>query len=197
MSKMPLFVTAVAVFSCAFGSAQEQSRREERALAKADEIARERQEILSTAESTMSRLREEVKESGKLIDEAYGYAVFATTNAAFIISGSGGKGVAQRQGGQQPVFMRMSSIGIGLGAGAENYNLVILFEDAATYERFIEGQWGFKGKAQSAAGDVGAVAAPAFQDGVALYHLTDKGLIANIDVSSIRFSRDGDLNASG
>ena len=50
---------------------------------------------------------------GELIDKAYGSAVFDTTKGGFIVSGAGGKGVAQRQGGREPVFMRVSSIGIG------------------------------------------------------------------------------------
>jgi hypothetical protein len=40
-------------------------------------------------------------------------------------------------------------------------------------------------------------ASTGFQDGVAVYHLSDKGLIGNIDVSGVKFSRDDDLNATG
>lgn len=187
-------VAVVAILGCALTTAQEPSKKEERDLAKAQEITQERQEILTMAQSTMTRLRGEVAESGALIDKAVGYAVFDATKGGLIVSGAGGKGVAQRAGGRDPVFMRMSSVGIGLTAGVESYKLVILFEDAATYEKFLEGDWGFEGDAQAAAGGAEAGASIAFRDGVAVYHLSDKGLIGNIDVSGVKFSKDDDLN---
>lgn len=190
-------VAVAAILGCALGSAQEPSKKEERQIAKAEEITRERQEILTMAQSTMTRLREEVPASGELIDTAQGYAVFDATKGGLLVSGAGGKGVAQRMGGRDAVFMRMSSIGIGLTAGAESYKVVILFEDPTTYAQFLEGDWGVKGGAQAAAGGADAGASTGFQDGVAVYHLSDKGLIGNIDVSGVKFSRDDDLNATG
>ena len=64
-------------------AAQEPSERE---VAKAQEVTRERQETLTMAESTISRLRQEAPESGELIDKAYGYAVFDATKGGLIIA---------------------------------------------------------------------------------------------------------------
>jgi lipid-binding SYLF domain-containing protein len=170
---------------------EEPSKRE---VAKAEELASERQDTLAMAASTMSRLREEAPESGELIDKAYGYAVFDATKGGLIVSGAGGKGVAQRQGGRDPVFMRMRSVGVGLTAGGETYKLVLLFEDSAAFEQFIEGQRDFKGSAEAVAGGAAAGAATRFEEGVAVYHLSDKGLLGNVDMSSVKFSKDDDLN---
>jgi lipid-binding SYLF domain-containing protein len=185
------FIAAAAILGCTLIGAQEPSKKE---IAKAEEVTQERQATLMMAESTISRLREESPESGELIDKAYGYAVFDATKGGLIVSGAGGKGVAQRQGGREPVFMRMRSVGIGLTAGAESYKLVLLFEDQANYEQFLDGERDFKGGAEAAAGGNAAGAATSFQNGVAMYHLSDKGLLGNIDISSVKFSRDKDLN---
>ena len=194
MSTARALLTVVGILGCSLLAAQEPSKRE---LAKADEIASERQETLMMAEATMSRLRQEAPESAELIDKAYGYAVFDAAKGGFIVSGAAGKGVAQRRGGQDPVFMRMRSVGIGLTAGGQSYKLVILFENSMAYDQFIEGQRDFKGAAQAAAGGAAAGAAPRFEDGAAVYHLSDKGLIGNIDMSSVKFSKDDDLNGAG
>jgi lipid-binding SYLF domain-containing protein len=191
MSTTRIVIAVAAILGCSLVAAQEPSERE---VAKAEEVTRERQEALMMAESTMSRLRQEAPESGELIDKAYGYAVFDATKGGLLVSGAGGKGVAQQRGGREPVFMRMRSVGIGLTAGAESYKLVLLFEDAANYEMFLDGERDFKGSAQGAAGGAAGGATTSFQDGVALYHLSDKGLLGNIDVSSVKFSRDEDLN---
>jgi lipid-binding SYLF domain-containing protein len=193
MSTLRSFFALIAVLGCTLALAQEQSERQ---LAKAAELSAERQEIITMAQSTMSRLRTEAPESAELIDKAHGYAVFDVTKGGLVVSGAGGRGVAQLQGGREPVFMRMRSVGIGLTAGGETYKLVALFEDAATYERFLDGGWDVGSEAQAAAGDAAVGAVTTFKNGVAVFHLSDGGLIGNIDVSGAKFSRDDDLNAS-
>jgi len=195
MSTIRSILALAALLGCTSVVAQEQSKREERQLAKAQELTTERQELITMAESTMSRLRMDAPESVELVDKAHGYAVFDVTKGGLIVSGSGGRGVAQLHGGREPVFMRIRSVGVGLTAGGENYKLIVLFEDAATYERFLKGGWNVGGGAQAAAGRSGVGAASSFEDGVALYHLTDAGLIGNVSVSGVKFSRDKDLNA--
>lgn len=196
MSTTRWILALIAIFGFTFAGAQEQSKHDERELAKAQELSGERQEIITMAQSTMSRLRTEAPESAELIDKAHGYAVFDITKGGLVVSGAGGRGVAQLQGGREPVFMRMRSVGVGLTAGGETYKLVVLFEDAATYERFVAGGWEVGGDAGVAAGRSGVGTATSFENGVALFHLTDGGLIGNIDVSGARFSRDDDLNTS-
>jgi lipid-binding SYLF domain-containing protein len=191
MTTTRMVIAVAAILGCSLVAAQEPSERE---IAKAQEVTRERQETLMMAEATISRLRQESPESGELIDKAYGYAVFDATKGGLLISGAGGKGVAQLRGGREPVFMRMRSVGIGLTAGAESYKLVLLFEDEANYEVFLDGERDFKGSAQGAAGGAAGGATTSFQDGVALYHLSDKGLLGNIDMSTVKFSTDDDLN---
>lgn len=156
-------------------------------------LVERRQEILDMSKTTIADLRDDAA-ARELIDDAYGYAVFDTTKGGFIVTGAGGTGVATRKNGSNPVYMHMGAGGVGLGAGLENYKLVILFENEDVYERFVDGQWAAGTSAQAAAGRDGAGVVGKFHNGVAVYHLTDKGVIAQADVTGVRFWPSDRLN---
>jgi lipid-binding SYLF domain-containing protein len=88
----------------------------------------------------------------------------------------------------------MGTGGIGLGLGAQRYQLIILFETEPYLDRFIEGGWNASASAQAAAGQEGVTLTSSFIDGVALFQLTDRGLMAQADVSGTRFWVIDDLN---
>jgi lipid-binding SYLF domain-containing protein len=155
--------------------------------------AERRAEILDMAKDTISAFRQD-RTANELLDQAYGYAVFDTTKGGFIVTGAGGTGAAMRKGGGSPVFMHLGAGGVGLGAGLENYKLVMLFEDKATYDKFVEGAWSAGVSAQAAAGGDGKAAVGKFVNGVAVYHLTDKGVIAQVDATGVKFWPSDRLN---
>jgi lipid-binding SYLF domain-containing protein len=159
----------------------------------ARELADRRQEILDMSKSTLDALRGD-QSAAALINSAYGHAVFDTTKGGFIVTGAGGTGVAMRKNGSNPVYMHMGAGGVGLGAGLENYKLVVLFENEETYDRFVDGAWTAGASAQAAAGRDGAAVVGKFVNGVAVYHLTDKGLIAQADVTGVKFWPSDRLN---
>jgi lipid-binding SYLF domain-containing protein len=159
----------------------------------ADTLAERRQEILDMSKGTIDALRKD-DAAKDLIDDAYGHAVFDTTKGGFLVTGAGGTGVAMRKNGSDPVYMHMGAGGVGIGAGIENYKLVVLFENEDVYKRFIDGQWAAGASAQAAAGDDGAAVVGRFHNGVAVYHLTDQGLIAQADVTGVRFWPSDRLN---
>jgi lipid-binding SYLF domain-containing protein len=156
-------------------------------------LAERRQEILDMSKAAINDLRKD-KSAAQLIDSAYGHAVFDTTKGGFIVTGAGGTGVAMRKNGSNPVYMHMGSGGVGLGVGLENYKFIVLFENEDTYKRFIDGEWSAGATAQAAAGRDGAAVVGKFNNGVAVYHITDKGLIAQADVSGVRFWPSDRLN---
>jgi lipid-binding SYLF domain-containing protein len=170
-----------------------EERREDRQEVAAAEMADRRQEILDMSRATISELRED-ESARRLIDEAYGHAVFDTTKGGFIVTGAGGTGVATRANGREPVYMHMGAGGVGLGAGIENYKLVLVFQNEETYRQFVDGAWTAGTSAQAAAGRDGAAAVTGFVNGVAVYHLTDEGLIAQADVTGVRFWPSDRLN---
>jgi lipid-binding SYLF domain-containing protein len=186
----PVAATALVLLGFAAALAQDSGRDSE---LDADSLEGRRQEILQMSEDTIEALRAD-KAAETLIDDAYGHAVFDTTKGGFIVTGAGGTGVAMRSAGRDPIFMHMGAGGVGLGAGLENYKLVILFEDEATYKKFVDGEWSAGVSAQAAAGRDGAAAVGRFVNGVAVYHLTDKGVIAQVDVTGVKFWPSDRLN---
>ncbi len=156
-------------------------------------LAAKRQELIDMSKSTIDALHKEPA-AKELIDSAYGTAVFDTTKGGFIVTGAGGTGVAMRKNGSNPVYMHLGSGGVGLGVGLENYKLIVLFENEDTYKRFIDGAWTAGATAQAAAGRDGAAIVGKFINGVAVYHVTDKGVIAQADVSGVKFWPSDKLN---
>jgi lipid-binding SYLF domain-containing protein len=91
--------------------------------------------------------------------------------------------------------MRMGSAGVGLGAGVQNYRLVILFETEAALNKFVDGSsWDAATSAQAAAGKSGVNVASSFVDNVAIFQLTNKGLMAQADLTGTRFWKSDELN---
>jgi lipid-binding SYLF domain-containing protein len=159
----------------------------------AEGLTARRQEIIAMSKSTIADMRED-ESFEALLDDAYGHAVFDTTKGGFIVTGAGGTGVAMRKSGGDPVYMHMGAGGVGLGAGLENYKLVVLFENEEVYKDFIDGAWTAGASAQAAAGRDGAAVVGKFVNGVAVYHLTDKGVIAQADVTGVKFWPSDRLN---
>ena len=185
-------LAALATVTLVGVSAQDRDHDDDDQVA-ASGLAERRQEILDMSKAALNELRKD-KSAAQLLDSAYGHAVFDTTKGGLIVTGAGGTGVAMRKNGSNPVYMHMGSGGVGLGAGLENYKFIVLFENEDTYKRFIDGEWSGGATAQAAAGRDGAAVVGKFNNGVAVYHITDKGLIAQADVSGVRFWPSDRLN---
>jgi lipid-binding SYLF domain-containing protein len=174
-------------------SAQEDRDDGDEDLVAASGLAERRQDILDMSKSAIAELRKDPS-AKELVDDAYGHAVFDTTKGGFLVTGAGGTGVAMRKNGSNPIYMHMGAGGVGIGAGLENYKFIILFENEDVYERFIDGEWSAGATAQAAAGRDGAAVVGKFVNGVAVYHITDQGLIAQADVTGVRFWPSDRLN---
>jgi lipid-binding SYLF domain-containing protein len=156
-------------------------------------IAR-RNEIDARGKMALDDLLAQHESARKLFDQAAGYAVFTVTKAGFFVTGASGTGVAVDKRTGHRTYMRMGSGGIGIGIGAQRYSLVILFQGQEQVDRFVRGGFNAKTTAEAAAGQSGAAASSSFVQGVAIYQLTSKGLMAQADVSGTRFWPIDELN---
>ncbi len=153
-----------------------------------EELQARQLEIDTRSQAALDGLLETNEGAKILFEQAAGYAVFDVTKAgAFLVTGAGGSGVAINKDTGDRVYMRMGSGGVGFGIGAQQYALVIMFEDLPHLERFMDGGWDSSATAQAAAGQEGINLTSSFIDGVAFFQITDKGLIAIADVSGTRF----------
>ena len=145
-----------------------------------------RQEIDSNAQIVLDDLLKQ-ENARSLYDRAVGYAVFTVTKGGFIVSGGGGNGVAVDKATGQRTYMRMGTAGVGLGIGGQRYSLIMLFETKDRLDKFIAGGWDSRATAEAAAGKEGVSVQSSFFDGVAFYQITEKGLMAQADVSGTKF----------
>jgi lipid-binding SYLF domain-containing protein len=161
----------------------------------APRIDARREQINENAQAALDKLFAQQPSARRLFDQAAGYAVFGATKAAFLfVSGGAGSGVAVDKHSGKRTYMRMATGGVGLGVGAQTFDLVILFQGEGQIERFVRGGWNATTGAAAAAGQSGVAAASSVVNGIAVFQLTDKGLLAQADVSGARFWRFDQLN---
>ncbi|MGD8440824.1 MAG: YSC84-related protein [Holophagae bacterium] len=129
-----------------------------------------------------------------LYDSAYGWAAFDNLKVAFGISGGAGNGVAVNKQTGERTYMKMGTGGIGIGLGGQSYQVLFFFQDRRTFERFLDEGWTADASAQAAAGTEGANAATGFVNGVAVWQMTEKGLMASADVSGTKYWINKKLN---
>jgi lipid-binding SYLF domain-containing protein len=176
------------------GDSKADSKAESKAAAEASKAAATRERVDANAQETLKELFEENEGAKKLYDKAAGYAVFSGTKAGFVVSGGGGVGVAVDKKTRQRTYMKMGSAGVGLSFGARRYDLVILFETPKHLANFVQGGWDSSATAEATAGTESKGVGSTFFEGIAIFRMTNRGLMANADVSGTRFWVAEDLN---
>jgi lipid-binding SYLF domain-containing protein len=158
--------------------------KEESKRVKIDEVAKE----------TLDKLFAENAKAKSLHDESVGWAVFDNTKVAFGLSGGGGNGVAVSKTSGRKAYMKMGTGGVGLGLGVNKYQIVFLFQDEQTLKNFIEKGWQADAGATASAGREAAEAKTNFTNGLAIYQLTEKGLMLNADIAGTKYWLNDNLN---
>jgi lipid-binding SYLF domain-containing protein len=153
-----------------------------------------RQEIDKSAQETLDALLQSNTNAKSLYEKAAGYAVFKATKAGLFVSGGGGTGVAVNKETGKRTYLRMGLGGVGLGIGAQRYELVVMFETPERFDKFAAGGWDSSATAEAAAAKEGAAARASFMDGIAFFQITEKGLMAHADVTGTKFWVIDDLN---
>jgi len=128
-----------------------------------------------------------------LYDSAYGYAVFSNIKISLGVTGGGGHGVAIAKGGGR-TYMKMGTAGLNVGIGGQKYHVVFLFENAGVFSNFVEKGWQADASANASAGTKGANAGTTFNNGLAIYQITNKGLMLQVDISGTKYWKNKKLN---
>jgi lipid-binding SYLF domain-containing protein len=147
-----------------------------------------------TAKNTLEQLFEKSSTAKQLFEKCYGYAVFSNLKLAFGFSGGLGSGVAVDKETGSRTYMKMGTAGFGFGLGGQKYQVVFLFEAKKPFEDFVEKGWEANAAANAAVWDQGANVQARFVNGLAVYQLTDKGLMLQADISGTKYWKDGKLN---
>ncbi|MFQ5719307.1 MAG: YSC84-related protein [Acidobacteriota bacterium] len=170
------------------------SRKAARAEKAEARAARHRTEIDHMAQETLDELFADSDKAKELFGRAVGYAVFSNVKFSLGVSGGGGSGVAVDKATKKHTYMRMGTAGLSLGLGGQKYQLVFLFQDSKTFSSFVNKGWEANAQANAAAGTKGVNAETSFTDGLAVFQLTDKGLMLQADISGTKYWQSKRLN---
>jgi len=153
-----------------------------------------RMKIDEMAEDALNTLLAANPKAENLYELSYGWAVFDNLKLAFGFSGGGGNGVAKIRVSGEKTYMKMGTAGIGIGLGVNTYQVVFLFQDSRTFRNFVDRGWQADATASAVAGQAGAEAKTDFSNGMAIYQITDKGLMAHADIAGTKYWKNKKLN---
>ncbi len=158
-----------------------------------------RQAVADMETQTLQRLYKESPDAQAKLENAPGYGVFSNANVNLLIaSAGGGYGVVVDNETKQRTYMKMALGGVGLGLGAKDYRVVMIFKDKATMTNFIEKGWDAGAHADAAAktGDKGAEASVEgdIRSGIEVFSMTESGLALQATIAGTKYWKDKDLN---
>ncbi len=168
------------------------------ATTKGKSFEEQRQAIQKMKSETLAQLYEKKPDVRSQIANAVGYGVFSNANVYIIVAGAGGGyGVVENQQTGKSTYMKMGEVGVGIGLGAKDYRLVMVFHTAEALKYFVEHGWSFGGQADAAAkaGDKGgAVGGEGIVNNITVYQMTESGLALQATIKGTKFWRDDSLN---
>ena len=112
-----------------------------------DSPDQQRDKVRKMAATTLTDLYKIQAEARTAIQNSAGYAVFDNLGTNLLL----GAGVAVNSKTGQDTFMKMTSVGVGLGVGVNDYRVVFVFETELALTQFIESGWSGETQADAAA----------------------------------------------
>lgn len=185
---------------------------------KGDNPDEKRARIREERDQMLERLFDEKPELRQKIPDAPGYGAFSNRQMnLFLLASGNGYGVVMDNRSQRETFMRMASIGAGVGVGVKDLDVVFVFNDAETMKVFVEKGWQFGGHADAMAevqgsgagvGEAGTVDTAGsggvssgasevldLEGEIEIYQLTNTGVALQAVVAGTKYWRDGKLNS--
>ncbi len=154
-----------------------------------------RTEIDAMASRTLKELFTRSAPAKRLYDESFGYAVFDTRKMSFMITTGFGAGIAVERATGARTYMKMASGGVNVGMGAQWYQVVFLFQSKSKFRRFVDEGWDVGGGGSVVAADEGANLGATFKHGIAVFQITEKGLMLAADLTGTKYWKNDALNA--
>jgi lipid-binding SYLF domain-containing protein len=108
-------------------------------------VRKQRDEMLETLHAAKPEMKDKLK-------KAAGYATFNQKDVnLFLLASGNGYGVLVDNKTGKETFMRVASLGGGLGLGVKDLRVIFVFNDPTVMQQFVESGWQFGGKADAAA----------------------------------------------
>jgi lipid-binding SYLF domain-containing protein len=119
---------------------------------KGDSTAEKKSNIRKQRDEMLAQLYTASPEMKKVLKKSAGYATFKQVNVnLLLLATANGYGVVVDNKAKKETFMKMGSLGGGIGAGVKDVRVSFVFHDAKVMKQFVEEGWQFGGQADAAA----------------------------------------------
>ena len=167
--------------------------------ADADKIVKERTKIEELSAKALANLYVKVPSAQNVIENCYAYATLSNTGMKLGIFGDAhGRGLAVNNETGERLYMRMKEMGIGLGLGVKEYDLIFVIGTETAWDSFISGDIKFATSAEAAANDGvtgdSIEGASIAAKGIWVYQITKKGLTLDASIKGTKIYPDKKLN---
>lgn len=136
---------------------------------------KEAQKVLNVARQMSAPFR-------SIIDSSYAYVVYPhVAKGGFIVGGAGGDGIVFKQG----KIVGTSTLGqatFGLQIGGKTFSEIVAFENDRAFQDFEKGNLKLAAEMSGVAVTTGASLNAPYRNGIAIFTLLPKGLMAEISV---------------
>jgi lipid-binding SYLF domain-containing protein len=161
---------------------------------KAAKAEKKRAEIDSMAEEALEHVLGESATAKSLFASAAGYAVFDNWKTSLLLAGGSGSGVAVDKAAKTRTYMKMKTVGVKLGFGVQKCQVVFLFQDSERLARFVNEGWEAEAGSDAAAWTEGANLEAKWTNGMAVFQITEAGLMLSVDLSGTKYYKAKNLN---
>ena len=154
--------------------------------------------IREMKDSALTQLFRMKPDTRSQLKSAPGYAVFSNVNINVILFAAGtGFGLVKDNSTGHYTYMNMAEGGVGLGVGAKDYRIVMVFHTREAMRQLVESGWTFGGNADAAvkaADKGGSIEGEAYFGNVTVYTFTESGIALQATIKGTKFWVDRALN---
>jgi len=144
--------------------------------------------LQAQAEQARAQFTDRAPAMAELFQESHAYALFPRVKkGAAGIGGARGRGLVYR-GGKPVAQATVSQATVGFQLGGKVYSQVIFFEDAAAFDDFTNGSFELSAQASATAAAEGVAANADYRHGVAIYTMSQGGLMVEASVGGQKFA---------
>jgi lipid-binding SYLF domain-containing protein len=169
-------LAVLAIYLLPAGCATVPERQESRAVLSAE------------VQEAVARFKARDPSVGRFFESAHGYAVLPKVfKGAFWIGGAYGKGQVFEQD-RMVGYCSMSQATLGFSFGGEFFREIIFFRDKRDLDKFRTEEFTFSAQVSGVALTAGAAAKADYKDGMAVFVMTDKGLMVDASLGGQKFT---------
>ena len=117
-----------------------------------NDTAQKRSTVQKQSEEMLSELYRSKPELKETLRKAAGYATFKCTDMHLLmLASANGYGLLVNNQNEKVTYMRVASLGGGVGVGVKDVRVIFIFHDEKIMKQFVEQGWQFGGRADAAA----------------------------------------------